>query len=176
MPNQIDLCSLVRCFGLSCCRKDTLTSRMKLSVKLSKFMANIKHSSNNCGGRVTLGKTDGKSVRLKSRQRSFFFCHTGLSRVWGFACLLLMMKNWKKWKSTSRRKRNLPTDARLTLLAVSPFLPLSPLSAPGSLWTTPALMILKGNFHNDNNFVHDLWMNKFYGQVQSCFLRTLCKR
>lgn len=29
------------------------------------------------------------------------------------------------------------------------------------------LMILKGEFHNDNNFVHDLWMNKFYGPETS---------
>lgn len=97
LPNQIDLCSLVRdVFWLSCCvgsvcRRDTLTSRMKLSVKLSKFMASIKHCSNE--GRMrrrsetTEGETCAKSVqRLKSRQRSFFFCHTEALAGAGFAC------------------------------------------------------------------------------------------
>lgn len=106
-----------RCFWQSCyvgsvCRKDTLTSRMKLSVKLSKFMASIKHCNNKTRSETTVGKTCEKSVqRLKSRQRSFFFCHTEALAGAGFACFWWWKIEKMKVNVEAKKKRNLPTDA-----------------------------------------------------------------
>jgi len=83
----------------------------------------------------------------------------------------LMLKNWKnesqrwdraakkngEWKMGEVRKNLSLMRLTLSNRSFSFFFLLLPFY----------LMILKGEFHNDNNFVHDLWMNKFYGPETS---------